>query len=146
MIIYLSLFIDYVGTKERIESGYKFKEHVDRALKLSPNDETLHYLIGRWSSEVSNLTWLEKRLAATLYSNVPEATANEALASLLRAYELRPEWKQNIYYISKTLLNMKRKDEAFIWLEKGLVLPVDDEDDQMTHDKLLLLKAKNFKS
>ncbi|XP_074594029.1 regulator of microtubule dynamics protein 1-like isoform X2 [Brevipalpus obovatus] len=137
---------EYVGTKERIESGYKFKNHVDRAIELNPSDETLYYLLGRWASEVSNLTWIEKRLASTLFAAVPETTAQEALQSLLKAHSLRPNWKQNIYYICKTLIAMKRREEALEWITKGLKCPVEDEDDQITHEKLLSLKSKHFKS
>lgn len=136
---------DYVGTKEKIENGYEFKKHLDFALNLKPDDATLHHLLGRWASEVSNLSWLEKKLASSLFAQVPETSADEALQSLLQAYKIKPEWKQNIYYICKTLISLKRTKEATEWIEKGLACKIDDDDDQVIHDKLLNLKSKYVK-
>lgn len=50
---------DYVQTKEKIENGAAFKKHIDLALELKPEDPTLYHLLGRWSGEVANLSWLE---------------------------------------------------------------------------------------
>ena len=45
---------EYLSTKERIEGGRLFKKHIDTALQLSPNDATLHHLLGRFCYEVRN--------------------------------------------------------------------------------------------
>ncbi|XP_046382381.1 regulator of microtubule dynamics protein 3-like isoform X2 [Ischnura elegans] len=39
---------EFIGTKEKIENGFTFKEHVDAALKLHPTDPSLHHLLGRF--------------------------------------------------------------------------------------------------
>ena len=136
---------DYVGTKEKIENGYEFKKHLDFALEMKPDDATLHHLLGRWACEVSNLSWLERKLAASLFAQVPETSADEALKSLLQAYKIKPEWKQNIYYICKTLISLKRSKEATEWIEKGLTCKIEDDDDQVTHEKLINLRSKYSK-
>lgn len=52
----------FLPTKAKIESGHKFRKHVDRALELSPNDPALYHLLGRFKFEVASLTWIEKKV------------------------------------------------------------------------------------
>ncbi|KAH9384740.1 hypothetical protein HPB48_026753 [Haemaphysalis longicornis] len=83
--ITLGALSEYVGTQEKIENGYRFKEHVDRAVRLKPQDPTLHHMLGRWSLEVATLSWIERKLASALYSRPPESSPQEARAHLLEA-------------------------------------------------------------
>lgn len=46
---------EYLGINEKIQGGYKFKEHVDRAISLDPTDSTCYYLLGRFCLEVTIL-------------------------------------------------------------------------------------------
>lgn len=46
---------EFLGTREKIEDGFVFKQHVDIALALQPDDPSLHHLLGRFSYEVSIL-------------------------------------------------------------------------------------------
>ena len=44
---------EFLGIKERVASGQVFKEHIDIALQICPNDSTLHHLLGRFCFEVA---------------------------------------------------------------------------------------------
>lgn len=46
---------EFLGLKEKVANGQTFKKHIDIALEISPNDSTLHHLLGRFCYEVSNL-------------------------------------------------------------------------------------------
>jgi hypothetical protein len=46
---------EFLGTKERIEAGFLFKKHVEKALALKPRDPYLHHLLGRFTYEVNVL-------------------------------------------------------------------------------------------
>ena len=79
----------FVPTKEKIELGFVFRDHVLRAIALAPEDPTNHHLLGRWSFEVASLSWFERRAAAALFAAPPEATFDETLALFTKAEELR---------------------------------------------------------
>ena len=45
----------FLKISERIQNGFIFKTHIDRAVELNPNDSTLHHLLGRFCFEVDKL-------------------------------------------------------------------------------------------
>ncbi|KAG8178318.1 hypothetical protein JTE90_026288 [Oedothorax gibbosus] len=133
---------DFVGTKERIMNGYTFKEHVDKAIALKPDDPSLHYMLGRWCYEVSMLSWLERKLASTLFSSPPEATLEDAREHLLKAERLKPNWKENILYLAKTNIGEGDYSAAMALIDRALSIPVVSEDDNIIHNELEALESK----
>ena len=49
-------------TKDKIVDGYHFANYIDKALKIRPEDSTIHHLLGRFKYEVSALTWIERKV------------------------------------------------------------------------------------
>jgi len=133
---------DFVSQKERIENGYVFKKHVDIAIGLSPNDATLHHLLGRFCDSIAALSWVERKIASTLFAEVPKGTVEDALNHFLRAYQLRREWKENLFYLAKCCLEVKQLEAGATYLEEALSLPIRGEDDQLAQEQLLTLKSK----
>ena len=136
---------DFVATKEKIQNGSLFKDHVEAAIALSPQDATLHHMQGRFCYTIANLTWIERKVASTLFAEVPAATLADALGHLRRAYDLKKEWKENVLYLAKCCLESKQLDAGRRYIEEGLALPVRGEDDQVSHQELLLLKKRHIK-
>ncbi|XP_077537750.1 regulator of microtubule dynamics protein 2-like [Haemaphysalis longicornis] len=134
--ITLGALSEYVGTQEKIENGYRFKEHVDRAVRLKPQDPTLHHMLGRWSLEVATLSWIERKLASALYSRPPESSPQEARAHLLEADKLRPNWKENLLYIAKTYICEGHYAPAMAWLDRAAKLPSVDPGDDSVHKEV----------
>ena len=44
---------DFLPINDKIKNGFTFKEHVDRAVEINPQDPALHHLLGRFCYEVS---------------------------------------------------------------------------------------------
>ena len=135
---------DFVSTKEKIANGQLFKNHVDYAISVNKNDATLYHMLGRFCDEVAKLSWMERKIASTLFGEVPAATLDDAIANLQRAYELRPNWKENIFCLAKCKIDAKQLTEAKRLIEQGLSLPIVGEDDEIAQADMLQLKAKYF--
>ncbi|GBM25609.1 Regulator of microtubule dynamics protein 2 [Araneus ventricosus] len=133
---------DFVGTQERIVNGHAFKEHVDKAIALKPEDPSLHYMLGRWCYEVASLSWLERKLAATLFSSPPEATLVEARNHLLEAERLKPDWKENLLYLAKTYICEGDYPAAIALIDRALSIPVISENDNIIQNELESLEYK----
>lgn len=136
---------DFVSTKEKISNGQIFKNHVDYAISVNKNDATLYHMLGRFCDEVSKLSWMERKIASALFGEVPQATIDDAISNLQKAYQLRPNWKENILYLAKCKLDAKQTSDAKSLIDHGLSLPNNGEDDEIAHKDLLNLKAKHFK-
>lgn len=134
--ITLGALSEYVSTQEKIENGYRFKEHVDTAVRLKPQDPTLHHMLGRWSLEVSTLSWLERKLAGALYSRPPDSTVQEARAHFLAADKLRPDWKENLLHIGKTYICEGHYGPAMAWIDRAAALPCVDPGDDAVHKEV----------
>nr|CAB3244535.1 regulator of microtubule dynamics protein 3 [Phallusia mammillata] len=142
-VISLGANTDFVGTKEKIEIGYELKEHIDRALELAPDDPTLYFMKGRWCWGVYMLTWIERKLAATLFATPPSATVQDALEAFNKAEEIQPGfYKSNQYYIAKCYYEVSDYSSARRWLESALQLPCNNKDDRDAHRDSSELLAK----
>ncbi|XP_012865455.1 PREDICTED: regulator of microtubule dynamics protein 3, partial [Dipodomys ordii] len=115
---------EHEGIQRRIQSGFSFKEHVDKAIALQPENPRAHFLLGRWCYQVSHLSWLEKKTATALFESPLSASVQDALQSFLKAEELRPGFsKAGRVYISKCYRELGKNSEARRWMKLALELP-----------------------
>jgi len=128
---------EYVGTKEKIEDGYEFKRHIDRAAELAPHDHTIQHLLGRFCYEVAALSWWEKKMAATLFAEVPTTSMDEAREHFANAERLKPDgWKENRQFLAKSLVQLGEVEEAVVWLERAAAMPVKNPDDEIAQEDI----------
>ncbi|CAN7983708.1 unnamed protein product [Ixodes hexagonus] len=133
---------EFIGVQQKIQNGYEFKEHVDIAAKLKPTDPTLHHMLGRWSFEVATLTWIERKLASTLYSMPPSSTVQEARAHLFAADKLKSDWKENMLFIAKTYICEGCYSPAISWIDRAVESPCQGEGDEVAQRELLSLQQQ----
>ncbi|XP_042543759.1 regulator of microtubule dynamics protein 3 isoform X1 [Dipodomys spectabilis] len=127
---------EHEGIQRRIQSGFSFKEHIDKAIALQPENPRAHFLLGRWCYQVSHLSWLEKKTATALFESPLSASVQDALQSFLKAEELRPGFsKAGRVYISKCYRELGKNSEARRWMKLALELPdVTKEDSAFQKD------------
>lgn len=133
---------EYVQVGEKIKNGFTFKEHVDRALQINPKDPSLHYLLGRFCLEVSNLGWMERKLASTLFSSPPNSTPQEALEHFQASERLGKPLKDNRFYMAKCYVVLKNYELAARWFQMCLEVPNMSSSDKAVHDEAIKLFAK----
>ncbi|XP_007938633.1 regulator of microtubule dynamics protein 3 [Orycteropus afer afer] len=127
---------EHESIQRRIQSGFSFKEHVDKAIALQPENPMAHFLLGRWCYQVSHLSWLEKKAATALSESPLSATVQDALQSFLKVEELQPGFsKAGRVYISKCYRELEKISEARRWMKLALELPsVTNEDSAFQKD------------
>ncbi|GMT31768.1 hypothetical protein PFISCL1PPCAC_23065, partial [Pristionchus fissidentatus] len=132
---------DYVGMKERIEQGYKFKKYLDAALAIDAREFSLLHMRGRYAYEVANLSWFERKIATTFFAAPPEATIDEALRDFLAANEARGKWIENILYVARCYIAKNDSNNAVIFLNKTLsISPTNDSERELIEDAKGLIR------
>ncbi|NXL55737.1 RMD2 protein, partial [Chordeiles acutipennis] len=119
----------FESVQNKIRNGYLFKEHLDKAIELKPQDPFLYYLNGRWCYSVAQLSWIEKKVAAALFGTPPTSTVEEALQNFLKAEEIRPGYsKCNYVYLAKCYKDLGQKNNALKYCDSALsILSVTNE-------------------
>lgn len=130
------------AAKERLKYGKDFKDHADIALSLNPNDQLMQSMYGQWCYNVASLSWVERKVAAAIYGEVPNADYNMALQAFKKVQELNPESKENHLWLAKTHIALKQTTEAKQYLQKGLTLPNKNINDEIAHQQLDALNKK----
>ncbi|KFP52178.1 Regulator of microtubule dynamics protein 2, partial [Cathartes aura] len=131
----------FESVQNKIRNGYLFKEHLDKAIELKPQDPFLYYLNGRWCYSVAQLSWIEKKVAAALFGTPPTSTVEEALQNFLKAEEMCPGYsKYNYVYLAKCYKDLGQKNNALKYCDAALsVLSVTNEDKEAQKDLEALL-------
>ncbi|KAK7792371.1 hypothetical protein R5R35_007724 [Gryllus longicercus] len=134
---------EFTGIREKISDGNIFKQHVDKALAISPNDSALHHLSGRFKYEVASLSWIERTVAKKMNTDFPSATYEEALEDFLKAEELNPvPWKENRLLIAKCYISQDDLSNAIKWLHQAADVPVTLPEDEAAQQEIHSLLAK----
>jgi len=116
---------EFGGVKEKILDGFEFKKHIDLAAELNPRDHITQHLQGRFCYEVSQLSWIERKMAATLFAAPPTASLPEAVQHFLQAEKLKPEgWKENRLFLAKCYIGLGDYPTAVAWLDRADAIPM----------------------
>lgn len=130
---------DHVGIQEKINNGYAVIQHVNKAIELKPDDHHLYYLKGRWCYGVAMLSWIERKVATTLYGEMPSSTFAEALEQFMEVEKRIPgQWRENMLYIAKCLIADKKYAEAIEWLDKAVQTTTPPEEEEIEKEIILL--------
>ncbi|XP_032764739.1 regulator of microtubule dynamics protein 2 isoform X2 [Rattus rattus] len=127
---------EFEGLQNKINCGHLFK-HLDIAIQLLPEEPVLYYLKGRYCYTVSKLSWIEKKMAATLFGEIPSSTVHEALHNFLKTEELQPGYSvSNYMYVAKCYVDLGESREAWKFCNLALLLPIVTKEDKDAHKEV----------
>ncbi|XP_066535115.1 regulator of microtubule dynamics protein 2 [Hoplias malabaricus] len=140
--IVCGLLSEYESVQNKIKNGYLFKDHLDKAIELKPHDPLSYYLLGRWCYAVAQCSWIERKIAATLFGEPPSATIQDALQNFLKAEELCPKYsKFNYVFLAKCYKDLGQKYQAKKMCDAASSMDIvtkEDEEAQKELETLLL--------
>jgi len=75
--------------------------------------------------QVANLSWIERKLASTLFAEPPSATYSEAVEHFLKAEDLSSmPCKENRLFLAKCNISQGYYDVAVLWLDLASEVPI----------------------
>ncbi len=119
----------FAGGKEKVQLSQEIEKQALAALELDEENGSAHGLIGRYYREMAHLSWVMRKLAETLFGDLPDGGDQLSYDHLKRATELRPDWVFAWVELGETCEVMDRKDEAKACYQKALDLPASDHRD-----------------
>jgi len=129
------------GTKQKITNSYAVREHTEKAIALDPQNDANYHVMGRWHFALADLSWAERQIASLIYATPPKASFAEAEQFFTKAHELNPKDIRHLLWLSKTQIELKKKEAAKKNLQQALALPAEsDSDKAMQKESVELLK------
>ena len=136
---------DFLGTKEKIQTGYQFKEFLDKAIAMQ-SEYSLFHMRGRFSYSVSQLSWFERKAASAFFASPPTATVDDALKDFLEVEKLRSNvWIENLLYVAKCYISKGDKANAVKYLKAANAIEAQDDADTEALEEVKQLLSKHGK-
>ncbi|XP_063348042.1 regulator of microtubule dynamics protein 2 [Pelmatolapia mariae] len=138
--IMCGIMAEYDTIQNKIKNGYVFKDHLDKAIELKPQDPLSYYLLGRWCYAVSQLSWIERKVASTLFGEPPSATIEDALKNFLKVEELHPAYsKLNYVFLAKCYKDLGQCEKAKKMCQAACSMSAESKENEEAQKELSLL-------
>nr|XP_020457906.1 regulator of microtubule dynamics protein 2-like [Monopterus albus] len=138
--IMCGIMTEYDTIQNKIKYGYIFKDHLDKAIELKPHDPMSYYLLGRWCYAAAQLSWIERKVAATLYGEPPSATVEDALKNFLKVEEIQPGYsKLNYVFLGKCYKDLGQMEKAMDMYEAACLADAVSKEEEEAQKELDLL-------
>lgn len=124
-----------LGAKESVEASRRIKMAAEMAVKLNPRNDYAWHLLGRWHQELAQIGGLTRTIAKLVYGELPAASNDEAVKCFEKAIALKPDRLIHHIELGRTFAQMGRKEEAKLWLDRGLAMPNREKDDQESKER-----------
>ncbi|NOT34950.1 MAG: tetratricopeptide repeat protein [Candidatus Eisenbacteria bacterium] len=112
------------GPKTRLALSREVKSEVDRGIALDPGIGRAYHVRALWNRRLASLNLMERAVANSVLGGVPKgASIENAVADLQKAVELEPDYLNHHLELARTLITLKRTDEARQQLERVIALP-----------------------
>jgi len=125
-----------VGGKRKIELSKEVRDEAQEALRLDPDNDKSHHILGRWNREVAHLSPFLKIAAKIVYGGVPKGASDEnAVHHFQEAIRINPKHINHHLELGKTWMAMRKYQRAIEEFKICLELPESDPSDPLYKDE-----------
>ena len=112
-----------LSKKEQIDASKAVRASIDKALELDATNHLAWHALGRWHRRMDEIGGVKRALGSLIYGSIPKGTYAESEKALRKAIELHPEYVNHYLELGRTLVALKKYDEAGQCFQKALDLP-----------------------
>lgn len=135
-----------LGKKEQINASKAVRADIDKAIELDPTNHLAYHALGRWHRRMDEIGGAKRVFGSILYGSIPKGSFEESEVNLRKAIELRPEFVNHYLELGRTLVALKKLDEAAEAFQKCIDLPKTTSKDDVIKEEaraeLAKLKSK----
>lgn len=104
----------------QIRKASEVADHLKRAIRLDPTLGAAYLALGRWHYSLADLSWVERKVASTVFSTLPEGSFAEAERLLKEGARLEP-WKlEQHLWLARAQLKLGKEQAAKVTVERAL--------------------------
>ena len=120
----LALFCD---NRTKVRLAKEAQEAARTALKLGPDSDLAHHLMGRWHYEMAKINVVVRTVVRLMYGTALQpGTKEEALQLYKKAVELAPDRLVHHTEAGRVALELGRTEEARAYLTRALECEIED--------------------
>jgi tetratricopeptide (TPR) repeat protein len=112
-----------LGKKEQINASKEVRAEIDKAIELDPSNHLAYHALGRWHRRMDEIGGAKRFFGNIVYGSIPKGSYEESEKALRKAIELHPEYLNHYLELGRTLLALKKTDEAAQCFQKAIDLP-----------------------
>jgi tetratricopeptide (TPR) repeat protein len=120
-----------LGKKEQINASKEVRAEIDKAIELDPTNHLAYHALGRWHRRMDEIGGAKRFFGNIVYGSIPKGSYEESEKALRKAVELHPEYANHYLELGRTLLALKKTDEAGQCFQKAIDLPKTTSKDDM---------------
>jgi len=127
-----------LGKKEQIDASKAVRAEIDKAIELDPTNHLAYHALGRWHRRMDEIGGAKRFFGSIIYGSIPKGSFEESEKNLRKAIELHPEYANHYLELGRTLVALKKFDEAAGAFQKCIDLPKTT-----SKDDVLKVEAKS---
>jgi len=112
-----------LGKKQQIEASKEVRDEIEKAIELDATNHLAYHAYGRWHRRMDEIGGAKRVFGSILYGSIPKGSYAESEKYLRKAIELHPEYINHYLELGRTLLALKRYDEATESFQKVIDMP-----------------------
>jgi len=112
-----------LGKKEQIDASKAVRAEIDKAIELDDTNHLAWHALGRWHRRMDEIGGAKRFFGSIVYGSIPKGSFEESEKALRKAIELHPEYANHYLELGRTLVALKKYDEAGECFQKCIDLP-----------------------